>query len=294
VKDVYACYAPLVGLGCRELQPLGTPPCPAIMSLSGNEIVTLEDRDTARDFLAQLRMLPKQYAGLAIYCNQADHADEHSALRALRRTRTLAVCALRLAGFDGFIDPDLAGLHVLLDDRPLREPSVLRQTVLVRIRQEPERFVAAGDQALTGPMWDLLARYEQSAGHADIERWIGLFLRMHHADFLATSTRLGLAFAMVEGMLGRYRAPDDPASVESMVARLLPAQDDASTWFATESRTLRNALAHGRLRTLDDEMPLNHLRGIARAALPRAINRWLDQPDPRARPARLLMQSLAH
>jgi hypothetical protein len=212
-------------------------------------------------------------------------------LRALRRRRWLAVAALRLAGFEEFVDPEMAGLHVMLGQRPLREPSVLRQTVLTAIRLDPQRFVTAADEALTAPMWALMARYDAGAAHGDIERWLGLFLRMHHVGFLDAPVRLSLGFALVEGLLGRFRAPDNPASVEAMVARLL-GHDAAAQWFTTQARSLRNALAHGRAVM---SIPPGRWRMlcVGRAALPRAIALWLDQPDSRARPARLLMRSLA-
>lgn len=293
VDGAYACYAPLAGLGCTETQPLGEPPCPGFVPLSGSEVVSLEDRDIARDYLNELHLVPERIASLAVFMPDADVQDEHEALRRLRRFRDLGVASLRLAGFDAFIDPELAGLHVLHAGRPLREPSVLRQTVLTRLRAEPERIVIPADLERTAPMWALLLRYARSSRHPEVERWLGLLRRQHDRDFVPPLARANLGFALVEGLLGRFRAPGDAVSLELLIARVLGSAAPPAAWFETEARAWRNALAHGRLQRIDDEAPLRHLLAIGRAALPRAIALWLDHGDPNARPAKLLIRELS-
>lgn len=295
VEGAYALYAPLAGLGCTALQPLGEPPCPGIIPLTGSEVVSLEDKDIARDYLSELHLIPERIAALALYMPDAALGDEHEALRRLRQVRNTAVASLRLAGFDRFIDPELAGLHVIHGSRPLREPSVLRQTVLARLRAEPERMLAAADRALTAPMWELLQRYAHSTRHPEIERWLAAFRRAHDREFLPPLARANLGFALVEGLLGRFRAPADPLPLELLVERVLGGADPAAAqWFAAQARGWRNALAHGRLTTLaDDAAPPQHLLAIARGALARAVTLWLDKGDANARPAKLLIRELS-
>jgi hypothetical protein len=296
VADTYASYSPLTGLGCAAMQPLSDPPCPGIIPMTGSEVVSLEDKDIARDYISELHLIPERIAGLAMFIPDAG-LDEQTALRVLRRSRELAVASLRLAGFDQFIDPDLAGLHVMHERRPLCEPSVLRQTVLTRLRNDPDYVIEAGDRGRTSPMWDLVFRYSESPGHADIERWLSAFRRVHDSDFLPPLARANLAIALVEGVLGRFRPPDDPVPLEALVTKVAstasdPSAASASAWFTTQAREWRNALAHGRLQEVDDEA-IGSLVAIARAALPRAIALWLDGGDPKRRPAKLLMKELS-
>src|SRR5262249_23817039 len=152
----------------------------------------------------------------------------------------------------------------------------------------------AADRARTAPMWELVSRYWGSQGHADIERWLSAFRRVHDREFLPPVARANLAVALVEGLLGRFRPPDDPVSLETLVSPGTagdPAAAAASAWFGAEARAWRNALAHGRLQEID-EAALGHVLAIARAALPRAIALWLDSGDPKRRPAKLLMNDL--
>jgi len=296
VDGAYACYSPLTGLGCTAMQPLSDPPCPGIIPLTGSEVVSLEDKDIARDYLGELHQIPERIAGLTMFMPDAG-VDEQQALRSLRRSRELAVASLRLAGFDQFIDPDLAGLHVMHERRPLREPSVLRQTVLTRLRKDPDAVIEAADRDRTSPMWELVFRYSQSPGHPDIERWLSAFRRVHDSDFLPPLARANLAMALVEGLLGRFRPPDDPMPLEALVAKVTTLATDSSAasaaaWFSTQARGWRNALAHGRLQEIDDAA-MDNLLAIARAALPRAIALWLDGGDPKRRPAKLLMRELS-
>jgi hypothetical protein len=296
VDGAYACYSPLTGLGCTAMQPLSDPPCPGIIPLTGSEVVSLEDKDIARDYLGELHQIPERIAALTMFMPDAG-VDEQLALRRLRRSRELAVASLRLAGFDQFVDPDLAGLHVMHERRPLREPSVLRQTVLTRLRRDPDYVIEAGDRDRTSPMWDLISRYAQSPGHPDIERWLSAFRRVHDSDFLPALARANLAIALVEGLLGRFRPPDDPVPLEALVAKVASMAGDSSTasasaWFSAEARAWRNALAHGRLQEIDDAA-IGSLMAIARAALPQAISHWLDGGDPKRRPAKMLMRELS-
>jgi len=296
VKGKYACYAPLTGVGCTGVEPLGDKPCPNLVALSGSEVVSLEDKDIARDYLAQLHGVPERIAALALSI-EADGTDERSALRGLRRMREIAVASLRLAGFDEFIDPELAGLHVLYEQRPLREPSVLRQTVLTRLKREPAYVFGDADRPRRTSAWALLFRYQGSARHPDIEGWLSAFRRLHDGEFLPPLARANLGVALVEGLLGRFRPPGDPQPLEALVARVAAGSNDlpavaGSAWFSTEARAWRNALAHGRLREID-EAPISHLLAIARAAIPRAITLWLDGGDPKRRPAKLLIRELA-
>lgn len=302
VDRAHMCHAPLVGLGLTSMLALADPPCPVLMPLSGQELMSLEDKDIARDFLGELLPVPEHVATLCVAIGEAECAGEQEARSRLRRLRNLAGCALRCAGLDGFIDPELAGLHVRHGKgRPAREPSVFRQTVLIRARKPPERWFTEDDRARTGPMWTLMQRYDRSAGHADVERWLGLLLRLHQRTFLSATTRAGLGFALVEGLLGRFRAPApaagqgvarDVPSLEELVAHLTGAGGAAARWFATEGRSFRNALAHGRVQVAEDGQEPQYLAEIGRAALPRALRAWLDHGDPASRPSRLLLRAL--
>ncbi|MGH8701775.1 MAG: hypothetical protein ACREVR_11460, partial [Burkholderiales bacterium] len=187
-----------------------------------------------------------------------------------------------------------AGTHVMQHLRPMRQPSVLRQTILTRARNEFDAKIGPADAARIGPMWELLKTCERAGGHVEITRALHLLRRVHDRDFLSNTTRASLLFALVESLVGRFRAPDDPVPLHLLVARALgDPGHPAARWFEAEARDLRNAMAHGRVDALDDPAPLEHLLAIARAALTLAIRTWIENGQPQARPAKLLIRKLS-
>jgi hypothetical protein len=297
-EDMATLFAPLVGLGCASNDTLWVAggDGPSIIALSPSQVLSLEHRDMQRDFAARLHSDEVSIATLCIVIADPDElSDGHRTFERLRRLRNTATGALRLAGIEDFIDPELLGTYVMKGHRPQREPTILRQTVLERMRHAPGLTLTAADAKRTAPAWRLVAEYSVSPRHVEIERAFRLFRRVHDGDFLPTFVRAMLLFALVESLLGRFRKLGDPLPLELLVARVLgdPAHP-AARWFAAEARDWRNALAHGRAGgTDDDPQRAAHLRAVARAALWQAMRGWLDAKQPQARPGRLLIKRMS-
>lgn len=289
--DALVAVLPLVGLDCEVDARFSLGGGIVLKGLPASAVVALEDKDIARDFLSQLHLGDLRLASLQLGLAVPAWDAQQAAMQQLRRPRALAVAALRLAGFDAFIDPSLAGLHALQGLQLLRHPSVLRQTVLMRLRHAPEQAFDETGAARVRPLLDLLLRYEEAGRHADAERWLQALRRLHQRDFLPPEIRLGLGYALLEGLLGRFRDPADPQGPEQLARRLSGAAASAA-WLTAEGRALRNALAHGR-RLVDEEAvaALAQLQPLLHAALPLALQAWLDSPA--SRPARCLRRQLA-
>lgn len=290
----YLMWAPLVGLRGTEPFAFADKPAPVVMALSGHEAMLLEERDIARDFAARARLVEEHVATLAIFLPEDDAADETAALRALERQRDLAVAALRMAGFDTFHDPALAGSVMVRGPMRWRQPSVLRQSMWQMLLNDAEQApLVAADAVRVGPHWRLLREYQASPGHADIERALSLYRRSFDLRFAATQALATMRLGLLEALLGRFRARGDGTPLEQLVTRLLGPHDAAALWFAEDGRALRNDLAHGRADAQSSAGALGALGRIVGAALPRAIRAWLDAGRLDLRPGHLLIDELS-
>jgi hypothetical protein len=311
----------LVGLGVEgELAAVG-PTAFVLSPLSGAEVLSMEDRDIRGDFVIQLHIV--EDVGSCLYVREYGHdtvaavGDDLLHARLMRR-RDLACLSLRLAGFARFVDPELLGSYVYYGSLRARRPTVLRQTVLSMMRTKPGEVVRPADFDRVCDAWDRLAAYDAIARHPEVDHVLILVRRGHDARFLSPQARAGLLLAALEAMLGRFRRRDDPIQLEDLVAAVAGPDSPAATWFRTDGRAFRNAIAHGRwsreeepldaqarqidqlLRAVDPTFvdpwlqPLEHLGAIVRAAVPALVEAWLAHSEREGRrPGRVLVDRLS-
>jgi len=293
--DIWLMWAPLPGLLIRQPLALGVPRRCMLVSLSGNELLTLEERDIARDFAAVLRTQADEIATLCVGL-PASEDDPSRALALLQRERDLAVAALRLAGLHDFCDPALAGPVALRGSLRFRQPSVLRQSVWQLIaRQEGEATELQADMAEPlAEAWRTVDDYRQAGGHPDLERALTLYCRGFDRRFSTSHACAGLHIAAIESLLGRFRPPGDAQPLEALVTRLLGQAHASAAWFEREGRALRNAVAHGRMTDGVDAQALAALATIAGAAWRRAAELHAGDPADAMRPAKRLVRALTH
>ncbi len=293
-------WSPLVHLGTNDTFALdqrradGDFP-PMIMPLSGSEIVCLEGKDIARDFIAQLHLHWQPVAGLATGIKAHESVDREAATCRLLRERDLATVALRLAGFTAFHDPELLGSYVYDGLIRYRLPTVFRQTLLLMLRNEPKERIGTADVARITTAWSLLASYDATARHLAIDRVLTMFRRVFDRRFLPVVARAGLLFSTLEAMLGRFRSPKEPVQLEDLVAKLTGADSPAAMWFIREGRRFRNRVAHGAwIPNQEGSEPLEHLTEVLRATVPIFVRIWGSLNDRTNKtPSRALIDQVA-
>jgi hypothetical protein len=206
-------WSPLIGLGAESPIAFGQQDAPLLMPLTGPEVLSMEDRDVRRDFVALLQMPGDQPVAsvLAVAAQSPEPDNQDATIQKLLRTRDLAVVALRLSGLTTFHDPELLGSYVYEGYIRYRRPTVLRQTLLEMLRREPEGRARPEDGAQIAQAWRLLATYDATARHPTIDQVLVIFRRVFDARFLPVGTRAGLMFSALEAMLaqggGSTRAP---------------------------------------------------------------------------------------
>lgn len=302
-KGVIVSWSPLVGLqaeGAFETHDgLGVQFGPVESGL----VVTMEENDIQRDFIARVD-LHVPIATLAVGRPHTGVMVDEAQVAPLTRVRDLAVTGLRLAGLDTFIDPALLGWYVYHGNIRHRRETVLRQSILAAMQFAPPLQVGGDARADTFDAWSLLARYEQGARSEELDRMMDLFRRVHDRHFLDGTTRASLATICMEMMIGSFRGPAAKLRLEALVDVIDGVPAESASWFRTEGRTFRNAVAHGRWRpatreasTLwtSDHEPLVHELAILRAALRELLGLWVNA-DPRVRahhgPQALLARAL--
>jgi hypothetical protein len=288
-------WSPLIGLETTDAFPLrlGEEGL-VIMPLSGAELVSMEERDTRRDFIAQLHLLAQPASVIMTGTKDNTEVVSDDATAALLRRRDLAVTALRLAGFSDFYDPALLGAFVYHGSLRTRFPSVLRQTIEQDMRNEAKQRFEKEDAERVASLLALLCDYESAARHQQIDHVLTLFRRGFDRRFLPPVARAGLLLAALEGMLGRFRPPKDRVQLEHLVVALAGKDALPAKWFAKHGRRFRNSVAHGHWRPEGDGgQPVEHLLELVRLIIPAFVRTWLDQKDRKGdRPGRVLIQSV--
>lgn len=296
-------WSPLVGL-----QPPGTDITHPglgvhLGGLTASAVVGMEEKDIRRDFVARLR-LDDPVAALAVTGASEDHGVDEGVVLPLTRVRDLAVAGLRLAGFDGFHDPELLGWYVYDGHIRHRRETVLRQSVLLGLGSAPPVTIDDAAQARVQAAWSLLARYEHEARHDGVDYLLDLYRRVHDRHFLDASTRAAMAAILLESLIGPFRSLNSPLRLEVLVPAIAHVPADAAAWFVASGRAFRNTVAHGdwHPEPLDvpeswtrDHAPLGHQITIATAAVHDLLTLWIDADPPvRARhgPQGLLARTL--
>lgn len=274
-------WSPLVGLtydGAMLATPLGA----GLTTLSPAEIVSMEEKDIRRDFIAKFQTLDQPVAGLAVLAETGDGVTlDGDLMTQLLRPRDLTVVGLRIAGFDGFTDPELLGWYVYQGSLRHRRETAFRQTVLMGLGRDDQ--VALDADALVGAQetWALLAAYDGRGGHLDLERLLGQFRRAHD-PFVTEDARLTLLYGVLEGLLGRFRPAKDPVQLEDLVGALTGLDPETAEWFAARGRSLRNEHAHGAWEPSPEERAraLPALRAVCAASLRETLAAWDGSSEP--------------
>jgi hypothetical protein len=284
-------WSPLVGLtfqGAARPIPGGC----TLVDMTAQEIISMEEKDIRRDFIARLTVEDVPVAGLAVVAPHTLGAPLDDPLMAdLLGRRDLAVAGLRLAGLAGFTDPELLGWYAYEGSLRHRRETVLRQTVLMRLGSGDHHHLEAQDLARVEPIWTLLDNYAASGRTPTIDAMLGLLRRAHHTT-LNPATRATLLFALLESVLGRFRAPTDPVQLEELVHALPRLDPAAAAWFGRSGRSTRNATAHGSWTPAEDAPELAFLQSVCGAALHELLVVWTTRDVRPKNPGKLLAAHL--
>ncbi len=293
-EDGWLMWAPLPGLLNHQPLALDDELRRLLLSLSGNELLKLEERDIRRDFASVLRMQEDEIAALYLTL-PGDIEDPVDAMARLQQERDLAVAALRLAGFHDFCDPALAGPVAMHKTIRFRQPSVLRQSVwqIVARKQDEAQALQPTHAEPLAAAWRTVDNYRNAGGHPDLDRALSLYRRGFDRRFNTAHACAGLHYATIESLLGRFRAPGDALPLEALVTRLLGEQQPIAAWFARDGRELRNAVAHGRATDAVEDAALDALATIAGAAWRHAAQIHASEPPDPTRPGKRLVRALS-
>jgi hypothetical protein len=280
-------WSPLVGLAYEgAIRPV--PGGCALVSLTAQEIVSMEEKDIRRDFIARLAVEGVSVAGLAVVAPHTEGTPFAEPLMAdLLGRRDLAVAGLRISGLAGFTDPELLGWYAYEGNLRHRRETVLRQTVLMGLGSDDHQDLDAHALALAEPIWTLLADYTAGGRTATIDGMLDLFRRAHHTS-INPATRATLLFALLESLLGRFRAPGEPVQLEDLVGALPRLDPAAAAWSDQSGRTVRNATAHGSWSPAADAPELAFLRSVCGAALHELLVIWTTERAGSRNPGKLL------
>jgi hypothetical protein len=275
-------WSPLVGLG-YDGNSVDSDLAVRLLPLDGREIVSMEEKDVRRDFIASVGMGGESVAGLATVApSDGSGVLDETVIGRLMRRRDLAVVGLRLRGYDEFQDPELLGWYVYDGVMRHRRETVLRQSVLLGLGREPNQLLGADELPGVLAAWSSLADYEANARDAGLDWALDLFRRTHDRSFTAPETRASLLLCCLEATIGRFRGARAAPGLEDLVSALDGVDRAAADWFAAEGRSFRNAVAHGRWAPStvpsheaepDDDL-LRRLRSILRAALAESLEAW--------------------
>ncbi|KQW42322.1 MULTISPECIES: hypothetical protein [unclassified Roseateles] len=292
-EEGWLMWAPLPGLLNHQPLALDDERRRLLLSLSGHELLMLEERDIARDFAGALRAQEDEIAALCLLV-PGDDEDAAGAMARLQQERDLAVAALRLAGLHGFCDPALAGPVAMRKAIRFRQPSVLRQSVwqIVAHKRDEATALQPAHAAPLASAWRTVDDYRRAGGHGDLDRALSLYRRGFDRRFNTTHACAGLHFATIESLLGRFRMPGDAMPLEALVTRLLGEQHASAAWFVSDGRALRNAVAHGRATEGVEHTALDALATIAGAAWRRAAQLQAGEPADPTRPGKRLVRAL--
>lgn len=288
-EGAVASWSPLLGLACDET--LAVPECGfTIVPLNAVELIELEERDIKRDFVNQLRtndaleISPVKRIGCIGLFDKGHHD-----LGDLKRRRCQAVAVLRLVGFSKFIDPELLGWFIYEGMMKYRTPTILRQSILMTMNQEPNERISKDNLGRIKEFAALYAHYTTEYSDDQIEELISVFLRAHPSRFVPSMASAGLLFGVLEEILGRFRHPRARIQLEDLVAEVTEATE--SEWFRIRGRSFRNSVAHGSCNGEIDESDVESLVATVRQVM-EALIRFRVEDDRLATPVKSFMKHL--
>ena len=282
-KQVLTFWCPFIGLGGgRDLNVEFDGRRFGLTSLSGRDIISLEDKDIRRDFISQLGMIEHQVAALELSYEVTDadfHLEQSDAIyREQAEIRDLLTTGLRLAGFDAFTDPELLGVYTYHGMNRYRQPSVLRQSILTRMKQEPQGKVDESNVNVVQQSWHQLLTYYYQGRHEDIDHTLRLYRRIHEQEYIPFRSRAKILFATLESMLGRFRRWEDAVQLEDLIEALIGEQE-ASRWFKEKGRKTRNGVAHGNWESIKGKEWFIHALTMMDALIPEYLSFWMNLSD---------------
>ena len=289
-EGVVASWSPLLGLACQETLGVREGGF-AIVPLNAVELVEMEERDIARDFIADLRAYDalKIRSIEQIACIGLVDKGRYE-LPDLKRRRSIAVSVLRLAGFSEFIDPELLGWYIFEGTRRYRTPTVFRQSIVKTMSRPPNQRIAKTDLDRIEELAALLTTYSGDHSNEQVDESIGEFLRAHPNRFLPRQASAGLLLGVLEEVLGRFRPLRDAIQLEDLVSAAIGSTE--AKWFRKRGRTFRNEVAHGRFSAHYTDDDLTALLATVRQIIEAYIRFWVELDDPSASPSKSFLAHL--
>lgn len=287
-------WSPLMGLATTDEIPIGTIRPHIVAPLSSKELGQLEERDIRQDFLQsrrfdEVKRKAPNYRSVLFTPDQLveDVRTNTSTEEQLTKEASNAVIAMRLAGLHRFSDPVLLGKYFYRGGTRYRQPTVLRQTVLMNYFDEPDKMTLSKSRQIS-QFLDLKSLLDDKGIYLHWERMISLYRRSFNVRFLGTRTSANLGFAALESILGGFRAQGAYPQLEDYVGVL--ARGECVDWFRQEARKYRNASAHG--RPVEEES-LQHLWSVLSQVIEKYLA-FLVRDSPQSdRPARVFRTLVA-
>lgn len=276
-------WSPLIGLAA-EAEGMVQPLAAFFTSLSTDDIISLEDKNIRRDFIGSLRTSCASTAaiGLVQTWPNEEAANEPSLwLPVLEKKRNLLVVALRLYGYKQFIDPALLGIYMYRKNLRYRKASVLRQSILLEMRKTPKEVITIQDREPLLLQCKLIEQYFTQVHSAEADHMLNLYRIVHEHRYMPVGTRMGVAFTLLEKMLGGFRPKAETVQLEDLVATAV-GDTEATHWFRQNGRTTRNQVAHGYWQPASQRPDFIHMVAVLDGLLPVFINSLLVHHDPAA------------
>lgn len=231
--------------------------------LNTNELISLEDKDIRRDFIAKFNTSDRLTASLCLSCNLHQNDSvfigaKDGILTEFERVRNLLVIVLRLAGFKKFIDPELLGNYMYRGSMRYRQASILRLSVLMVLGKEPLEVLQNADNEPLLKYWDLLALYHSNTHSAEIDLILNIYRRIHENWYMPVKSRASLSFTLLEKLLGTFRAKNEDIQLEDLITAEL-GKNEITDHFRRKGRATRNSVAHGYWNPVEGEADFHNV-----------------------------------
>ena len=242
-EGVNLLWSPLLGLQCDvEAAKIGRDEPDALMPLTISELSELEDSEVRRDHFARveagvrLGQFPDEGRSVLMTMIGPEETPADDVIAAYAHKGVAAsVIALRACGFTKFVDPALLGNFVYNGPIRLRQPTVVRQTMLIRYFDDydrPDEDALQEASRLHDAVLDACER------HPRLDALLELFRQAFLHPALDDQVRARVAFAFIESTMGRFRGGE----VETLARAV--SDDGTGKWVARHARKLRNRLSH--------------------------------------------------
>ena len=274
-------WSPLAGM--ETTQEIPVPSMPASFTFLGaNDIISLEDKDIRRDFMAKITMTEISTAAICLSYDTRtvgfyEVTADSDILNRFENIRNLVVTGLRLAGFKKFIDPELLGNFMYKGNMRYRQRSVLRQSVYMDLCKEPAETLLPEHKDRVLHCWDLLANFHYHAYSPDIAMILNLYRKLHESRYMPMVSRAGLSFTVLEKMLGPFRSKNERIQLEDLVYAAV-GKNEVTKRFRERGRKMRNSIAHGHWDAGKNETDFLNVLAVLDQLLPAFVDTWINKP----------------